>query len=347
MIEHVDAELDRRSGLPLYLQLIDRLEAMIEQRALRPGDQVPSEPEIEQRYGVSRATVRQALSHLEAEGIVERHQGKGTYVAPDAPITPVAAYRPSDDGLLLFARYAYPPNERGYCGPPEHEALLQQAAAGVVDPGLEQMARAFTGPWPYLKVMAGAAGVSDPFDARIVEAYWVGNSLLDQVDMRDFGNALLERFRREIGTRWRYLAEWIPAGAVAHHSFHVFGVYPWVGLLNAGRGEPLEILDRCRIRWGKVVSVDGEQVALEYRPLTWDGKELSLGEPTVETAIRAVSGLGFVDDLQPGDWISLHWRWVCDRLDNRRLANLRRYTLLHIEMANHSLAHPGPAMVMG
>lgn len=343
----MNSELDRRSGLPLYLQLIDRLQEMIERQALRPGDRVSSEHELEQRYGVSRATVRQALAHLEAEGIVARHQGKGTFVATDPFGSPDKPSPPSEDGLLLFARYAYPPNERGYCGPPEHEALLQQAAAGVVDPGLEQMARAFTGPWPYLKLMAAAAGISDPFDARIVEAYWVGNRLLEDVDMRDFGNALLERFRRELGSRWRYLAEWIPAGAVAHHSFHVFGVYPWVGLLDAGRGEPLEILDRCRIRWGKVISVDGENVVLEYRPLTWDEKQLSLGDPMIETATRAVGGLGFVEDLEPGDWISLHWRWVCDRLDRRSLANLRRYTLLHIEMANHTLAHPGPALIMG
>ncbi len=341
----MDVRLDRSRGIPLYLQLIDRLQDLIDRGAVHPGGRLPSEHAIEARYGVSRATVRQALGHLEAEGVILRHQGKGTFVAPEHREAPPA--RAAEAGLLLFARYAYPPNERGYCGPPEHRALLEQAAAGAVDPGLEQLARSFSGPWPYLKLMAAAAGIADPFDARVVEAYWVGNRLLDEVDMRDFGNALLERFRTEIGRRWRYLAEWIPAGAVAHHSFHVFGVYPWVGLLDSGRGEPLEILDRCRIRWGRVLATDGAGVAYEYRPLTWDGSRLALGEPVADTAVRAVDGYGFVDDLAPGDVISLHWRWVCDRLDRRRLNHLRRYTLLHLEMANEALAHPGPAMVLG
>ena len=35
------------------------------------------------------------------------------------------------------------------------------------------------------------------------------------------------------------------------HSLHVFAVYPWLGLLRGGMdGPPLEVLDRCRIRWG-------------------------------------------------------------------------------------------------
>ncbi len=343
----METRLRRTTGIPLYIQLIDRLQDLIDRGALRPGDRLPSEPALVGRFGVSRATVRQALAHLEAEGFIVRRQGSGTFVAEAPPFPRPYEGRASLNGLLLFARYAYPPNERGYCGPPEHRALLEQAAAGVVDPGLEQLARAFSGPWPYLKLMAGAAGIDDPFDVRVVEAYWVGNRLLDRVDMRDFGNALLERFRRELGPRWRYLAEWIPAGAVAHHSFHVFGVYPWVGLLDSGRGEPLEILDRCRIRWGRVVSTEGDQVIVESRPLTWDGTRLELGSPRPETAIRGVDGLGFVGPLHPGDWVSLHWRWVCDRLDRRSLENLRRYTLLHIEMANEALAHPGPAMVMG
>lgn len=342
-------------GIPLYIQLIDRVQDHIDRHGLQPGDRLPSEPDLHRRFGVSRATVRQALQHLEADGFVERVQGKGTFVAspmgdlvaPQAEPQPDRPRPRSRSGLLLFARYAYPPNERGYCGPPDHRALIEQATAGQVDPGLEELARAFSGPWPYLKVMAASAGIEDPFDLRVVEAYWVGNQLLDRVDMNRFGTALLERFRSEAGPRWRYLAEWIPAGAVAHHSFHVFGVYPWVGLLDSGRGEPLEILDRCRIRWGQVLTVKGEEVTLRYRPLTWDGKRLDLGEPEVETAIRSVDGMGFVDDLQAGDWISLHWRWVCDRLSRRQLTNLRRYTLMHLELANHSLAHPGPAMVMG
>jgi len=250
-------------------------------------------------------------------------------------------------GPLLFARYAYPPNQRGFCGPADHRQLLEYGAAQVVDPGLYQLARSFTGPWPYLKLLAGAAGVEDPFDRRVVEAYWVGNDLLDRVGTADFGAGVLERFKRMTGTAWPHLAEAVPLGAVAHHSFHVFEVYPWVGLLEPHRGgDPLRILDRCRIRWGQVVRVDGDQVEVRSRPLTWDGAQLALGDPAPEVVTQAVDGLGMVGGLRPGDWVSLHWDWVCDRLTAAQLRDLQRYSGRQLGITNRKVGHPGPAMAL-
>src|SRR5581483_8202771 len=157
-------------------------------------------------------------------------------------------------GPLLFARYAFPPNERGYCGPADHAALHGYGMAGVSDPGLVLLARAFAGAWPYLQLIAAANRIADPLDARVVAAYWVGNSLLDNAPMSDFGPFLEEAFRPRAGRGWAPIAGTVVAGAVPHHSFHVFCVYPWTGLLRAGRSEPsLHVLDRCRIGWGRVV----------------------------------------------------------------------------------------------
>jgi GntR family transcriptional regulator len=66
---------------PLYHQLKAIVRAEIEQGKYQPGDRLPSEPELISRYGVSRITVRQALDELEAEGLVVRRHGKGSYVA--------------------------------------------------------------------------------------------------------------------------------------------------------------------------------------------------------------------------------------------------------------------------
>ncbi|MDP9406167.1 MAG: DUF6390 family protein [Actinomycetota bacterium] len=250
-------------------------------------------------------------------------------------------------GPVLFARYAYAPNERGFCGPPDHRAMLEYGAEQVSDGGLIELASAFTGPWPYLTLIAGSAGISDPFDARVVEAYWIGNELLDGVDMTAFGNGMLARFRKVAGPSWNHLAEAIPAGAVAHHSFHVLGVYPWVGLLGPERGgEPLRILDRCRIRWGRVEAVVGDEVTVTSQSLTWNGVRLGIGEPQPETARRAIGGVGFVPDLVAGDWVALHWDWVCDRISPRQLRHLRRYTALQLDITNHRVSHSGPGMAM-
>lgn len=249
-------------------------------------------------------------------------------------------------GLQMFARYAYPPNERGFCGPDDHRALLEYRTAGVADAGLKKLAQAFLGPWPYLKLIAERTGAGDPFDERIVEAYWVGNELLDEVDILDFGNTVEERFRPRVGRKWTGLAESIPGG-VPHHSFHVFVTYPWVGLLDSGRGEPLEILDRCRIRWGRVMSVHGDRVIVNSKPLEWDGRVLSLGVPRAESAILSVDGLGFTAPLIEGDWVSLHWEWVCDRLTARQLRHLRHFSRRQLALTNAGLAHHRPGLALG
>lgn len=251
-------------------------------------------------------------------------------------------------GPLLFARYAYAPNELGYCGPADHRAMLEYGAGGVVDGGLRNLAQGFGGAWPYLQLIAGANGIGDPLDRRVVEAYWVGNDLLNGVDLTTFGNSLADRFAKPAGRLWRNLAETIPAGGTAHHSFHVLCVYPWLGMLGEGRGadRPLQVLDQCRIRWGQVISVVGGEVVVRSRPLWYQDRKLLLGPERTETAIAAVDGLGFATGLRAGDWVSLHWRWVCDRLTPRQLRLLRSHTARTLRMANERLSHPGPAAAL-
>jgi GntR family transcriptional regulator len=70
---------DPSNGVPKYRQLQHVLEEMIV--GLRPGEPIPPERELEQRFGVSRVTVRQALHQLVLAGRLERVQGKGTFVA--------------------------------------------------------------------------------------------------------------------------------------------------------------------------------------------------------------------------------------------------------------------------
>lgn len=73
--------IDRSGPYPLYFQLKQALLHVIDSQGLRPGDRLPTEAEIEDRFGVSRTTIRQALSELVLEGVVERVQGKGTFVS--------------------------------------------------------------------------------------------------------------------------------------------------------------------------------------------------------------------------------------------------------------------------
>lgn len=70
-----------RGRLPLYTQLKERIWEMVESGQLKPGDQVPSERELCERYSISRMTCRQALNDLVTEGLLYRMQGRGTFVS--------------------------------------------------------------------------------------------------------------------------------------------------------------------------------------------------------------------------------------------------------------------------
>ena len=256
---------------------------------------------------------------------------------------------PDTGGPLMFVRYAYPPNALGYCGPADFAAFREYAVAGVVDRGLVQLAQAFAGAWPYLELIAAGCGIGDPLDRRVVEAYWVGNDLLDKVPVTEIGDSMQDRFRHRTGRNFPFLAEGVQAGGVPHHSFAVFCVYPWTGLLGDDRKakHALMVLDRCRIRWGKVTAVQGDQATVEYRPLCWDGRLLTLGEPTTETARLALDSSAIAHGIGPGDWVSLHWDWICDRLTQRQLRALRDFTLRHLDLVNDRVEHSGPLAVLG
>lgn len=244
------------------------------------------------------------------------------------------------DGSTLFARYAYPPNALGYCGPSDDGLLLRRGASGAPSDqngDVTALARAFDGAWPYLEFIADVTGLR-PLDLEVVEAYWLGGDLLDKLDLGEYGDDLLGRLRQRAGPAAKVPAT-APADARPDHNFHVFEIYPWMGFLVAGRGggRPLHVLDRCRIRWGEVLTVDADHVEVRFHPLTWDGARLGLGEQQCETAIWTNGGIGFVQDLEPGDKVALHWDWVCDRLNEQNLEDLRRSTLRQLEITNRQI----------
>ncbi|WP_329613512.1 DUF6390 family protein [Streptomyces brevispora] len=228
----------------------------------------------------------------------------------------------SAEGALLFARYAYPPNELGYCGPADAAALLRREATADI----ERRARQFEGAWCYLQFLAETAGLPDPLDVRVVEAYWIGNELLDLADPAALVERLTDRFRGQLGGTWREAAQ----RALAHHSFQVFEVYPWAPLLRPdGNPTALSVLDRCRIRTGVVLTAGSEVATVRSRPLVWDGTGTVAGDWQEETVRFSAGGRTLIDGVSPGDRVALHWDWVCDVLTDeqvRRIESLEERT---------------------
>lgn len=75
----------KHSPVPLYYQLKEIIQEMIENEELKPNDPIPAERELCEYHGISRMTVREAITALVQEGVLYREQGRGTFVAPPKP----------------------------------------------------------------------------------------------------------------------------------------------------------------------------------------------------------------------------------------------------------------------
>jgi hypothetical protein len=268
-----------------------------------------------------------------------------TLAGPAGPVSPaIGPPGPSltaapVPGPILFARYAFGPNRLGYCGPDDAAELFGQATVGSELPALRRLAEQFEGAYPYLELIARANGLPDPLDARVVEAYWLGNDLLGNVSAADLAGSLDTRFRRRLrNDGWRWLADKPRAGALPVHAFHVLDVFPRLGLLRSGAlDDVVKVIDSCRIRWGRVLERDGDWLVTSVVPLALAEGKLRLGPPRVETVRGWQDGRGFLADVTANDIVSIHWDWACDLLDSRRLNQLRGWTEHELRIANQTI----------
>lgn len=238
------------------------------------------------------------------------------------------------EGELLFARYALMPNRLGYCGGDDHRALLDYCLAQESDPGLNRLLRQFQAAYPYLKLIAETNGIRDAFHPKVVEAYWVGNELLDGVSAAQFYESLRSRFANQLSPKtMEHLLGKVPLGARAHHSFHVLDVHSRVGMLE----HSLDTLDKCRIGWGKIERVEGTYFIVRYQPVVLEAGKLKLGDLEEKQVLRSPDGRSLELDAHPGDHISFHWDCACDLLTPRQVSSLEKYTRYHLVLANQTL----------
>ena len=265
-----------------------------------------------------------------------------------------ARTRPTPSGPVLFARYAFGPNRLGLCGPEDWRSLLELGAAasaeegssGVsgsqaqeIDDGLRDLAAGFEGAYPYLELIASAHDIGDPMDLRVVDAYWIGNAFSDGVDPGLMTRSMDVRFRSQLlPEAWKWLEGKPAAGARPTHAFHVFDIFPRVGLMRGGQvTDAVGLMDSCRIRWGRVLEISGETLVINAVPLGLADGKLALAQPKVQTVRRWLDGTGFVSDVEVGDVVTLHWDWACEVLDPARLEALQRRTVHQLELANQTI----------
>jgi hypothetical protein len=236
-------------------------------------------------------------------------------------------------GERLFARYAFSPNDLGFCGPAGAGALAGVARGEDVAFDVRRAASRFSGAWAYQVVIGDLLG-RDPLDEEVVRGYWTGTVETAGLDRAEFWQRLLAVIGPQAGSYWKHLDDKLAAEAAPNHAFHVLGVYPWTRLLVTGRPEPVQVIDSCCIRPGRVIAVEADgRLEVSADELVFRDGVLSL-QPTVYTGIESL----FVPGLAENDAVALHWGAVCDVLDESEASVLGDQLAEQVEKVNRRLA---------
>jgi len=239
------------------------------------------------------------------------------------------------EGIMLCSRYSFGPNRLHYCGPDANVELRGLIENGKSDLGLELILRQFKTLYPYLKYIASENKIRDPFDKRVVEAYWLGNELLEKIQKRRLYNFLVDdlRVKDKINNKeFSWLTEKIDQGALPHHSFHVLNVWDQKGHNDAL--ENLIRMDECRISSGVVVNTEGPVITVTVEPLVYIDGKFALGKPVQKTLVRHLESEYDIEQIKPGQIVSIHWSVPCQVITKKQAAILRKYTVKSIEFAN-------------
>ncbi|NCN24585.1 hypothetical protein GW918_00685 [Candidatus Berkelbacteria bacterium] len=222
------------------------------------------------------------------------------------------------DGSLYHLRFGFPPNHFHYCGPRDSRAILDYLKAGKTDEGLRQLLEKFRGAVPYLKFIAQENKIKDPFDRRVVEAYWVGNDLLKNCNLQRFYNELENRFHTLVSKKT--LVEMlgnVPLGSRPHHSFHVIHIFSQTGGMLKMFQPSLTLMNNCLIRPGKIkLKIKNKELKIKTQKLKIVNHSIKF-VPSIETA-RVLDSTKF----KKGDLVAIHWGWICDKISSSQQIQL-------------------------
>jgi hypothetical protein len=236
-------------------------------------------------------------------------------------------------GVQLAARFSIATNRLKFCGPADAEPSLYRTIVEGRDlaASSEALLR-FEALEPYLLAIGAKHGY-EPLDHDVVEAYWIGNRLLDAFTRDDFRQilvALSERgLPRAVAER---LAARVPEHPIPHHAFHV--TFVGVGAVTGHVETTVPNMESCRPAWARVSRVSKDSLVVEKPSLAMDDGRLLLGPSTLHTVKYDPRILRRV---KAGDHVALHWGWPALVLSSAQLEWVKEYTARSLEAANEAL----------
>ena len=238
-------------------------------------------------------------------------------------------------GISLCCRFAYPPNSLFLCGPEKQKDLKWYSENQSQDKGTFEILSQFSTLYPYLKLIASFNNIPDLFDERIVAAYWIGNSLLENIPIRRFVSHLEDDLDLKIKIKRKdrqILFDKIVQEGLPHHSFHVLNIYKRTGHLDIP--QTIETMDACIINFGKVTKITHNLICVKTQPLTITNGKLTWGNEKERCLIKQGQEDRVISDISVGDYVSYHWGYFCTKLNLNQVMQLRHYTEISMHFAS-------------
>lgn len=232
------------------------------------------------------------------------------------------------NGIDLALRMSYITNALHFCGPNEsNEAFLNYVAGKKDEEKVRSCLKRFEGLYPYLSAIANKHG-KDFLDYDVVEAYWFGNSLLDNFTIEDM-KSIIEKLRAR-GLP-KSIAEnkikTLKKGMVPHHNFNVFHV--GVGKVTGSVPTTLTNMDNCRTSVGIVLEVlPAKQLLVKTTRLEQQNGKITQVEDT-KTAAYLPDMLGAI---KKHDKVALHWGFAAVILTKEQAEAIDSYTKKLLEV---------------
>lgn len=230
-------------------------------------------------------------------------------------------------GTKVAALYGIVTNKLGLCGP--QKKATNKTLSGYLsgkrtsEKKIRNILKDFKGAFPYYKLIAQSNKIKDPFDERVVMAYWIGNALLEKVRTPDLKKMIINDFSAPGFLKKRYAeekAKKVSKNSKPHHSFHVLMIGSVSGIIVLTK----KLIDICRIGWGEVIKLDEGKgrIKVEYQPLIL-AKKSHLGALKEKYLIWDKN---ILPTVKIGNLISFHWNHAIQVLEKKDVENLKKYT---------------------
>lgn len=228
--------------------------------------------------------------------------------------------RMDSKALKLASLFSYSPNHKGYCGRDSAGDVFVRCIEKGLCSKVPQELKHFIVLYPYLKTISTLTKLS-PFDYKVIEAYWIGNELLEDMPVHGY-EILLKEFKKQGVPSWLIdsLKKKKPKKFIPNHLFQVLHV--GVGQASGSVPFDMQSINNCMIRWGTVHAKSSRTIGIELTKLQKVNNHYELTSVSEQISTNACPFFS----PKVGDIVALHWGHVVKRLNSREEKNLTYWT---------------------